>query len=211
MHVKKSVLFVLTFYVSLLVLFLAGSFFAIRYAAQYIEQSYPNDLVLEYANGKMQAKNGSLPFTAKVGDNNLLTIREDGVSFGSESNESISYKDFLPATSVFSVNKETLHTTLFSNLVLFSLAGVSLGFLLLLFMRTIELLFYALIIQNLGFFMNKQMPYKKSLQLGLHLLPVAEIVNVLYLVLYRSTVFPMFDVAFLLLAIVVMRAIKVER
>ncbi len=176
---------------------------------QRIVNSLPDSFVASYKDGTMQTTGIALPYEIHLPQETKLIFTNHQIEthLANTQPQIITYKDIVTDNTQFSLTKNDLKqqakTFIQITTVLFTLSLI----IVLLISRFVWLALYALFFSSLGKMFGKYTPYRITFHLGMHVMVVAEIINTLYLIIYRSLAFPMFDVAFLVIMLLVLRTL----
>ncbi len=198
----SSIWFSLRFYLIFLVLLGILIFPLSTKVYEYIYHVYPTDLILQYKDQKIAIENGSLPLQlhtkpiAILGTVNILINEKDvNITINNVSTPLV-YKDAFPENVSFTINKENVEKHGKSVILTFVITGYVFFCLFISISRTFTILVYTGLMFVFTRLSGKKVSYKTFFQLGMHVGVTAEIVNILYILLYQKTTFPMYDIAF---------------
>lgn len=207
---RTSVAFWLKSYALLFIAAILGMIVSAFMIRNLVEQHYPNDLVFTYADGTLQSTQ-PLPLTLnQLGMQLALTDKETVLTDQYGEVYATPYTELFAGTSTFTVHKDDVLKFAPTVVPIFGtvLAGISLTIVML--TRIPLLLLYALVTRSVLSIIGRKIPYMVIVQMSLHIAVVAEMLNIAYFLLYRSRTFPMYDVAFFGIMILVFRSRRVQ-
>lgn len=194
----------------MLIVALFGVIIATLAAQTLIENNYPQDLTFTYENGTLTS-NQQLPIsTSFIGY--AVTLTDKALVLGSAPMETYTaqYTELLADIPPFQVQKDTAKQFVPTVIPAFGGMFVVTVVIMMMVIRLPLLLLYSLVIQSVLSLVGRKLPYAVLLQLGLHAAVVAEILNIVYLLTYRTRNFPMYDVVFFGIMIWVLRSRRVQ-
>lgn len=199
---SSSLWFGLRFYFIIILLLGIAIFPLSTKVHEYIKEVFPNDLVLQYKDQRISVEHGTLPINIHtnivpiIGSTDILINEKDmNVTFNNVSTPLV-FADAFPENVSFIINRENIEKHGKNVILTFALTGFIFFCTFIGVSRIFTLIVYTGFLFVLSKLSGKKVSYKTFVQLGIHVGVTAEIMNLLYLLIYQKTTFPMYDVAF---------------
>jgi ABC-type glycerol-3-phosphate transport system permease component len=116
--------------------------------------------------------------------------------------------EFIPTEQSFSVSHENLEHTIPESIPLAAATASIFVVVITAVGRVISTIIHAFIFSWILAALGMQIVWRKLVQLMLHITVAAETINLIALLLYRNTSFPMFETAFLGITFLVLRSLR---
>ncbi|MBI5151026.1 MAG: hypothetical protein HZA34_00440 [Candidatus Pacebacteria bacterium] len=206
---RALIRYMVQFYLLLLVVTSTLGFFGGKIFADTIVSQISQDTQFTLSPEYISATNIELPLTLTLPFFLRATIQADTLEFVLPNQHSlrVPIKDLMnDETYTFTGNdvKESLPSLLPTALMMTAMMFVGVLFI----GRIVSLFFHAIFFSWIVQLFGRRVHFWKLVQLGMHITVTAEVVTVLSLFIYRSTAFPMFEVAFTLLMVLVLRSLQ---
>lgn len=204
---RFSLLYGLTIYASAFLVMGILLFFAVGSFAERLNDALPQDFSLSYTNGTAHVTGINLPHTVHLAQVGSITFTEKELQIHANGKESVTtpYSALIPQETTFTATKADIAREAPALFKTAAIAMTAALFFALMFARALWIVLYALFFSALLSLLGNRMKFSHIAQLGIHAAVVAEVINLLYVLIYRSTSFPMFDLAFLAIMLLVLR------
>lgn len=208
---RESVMFWVKFYLFLVVLLFIPVVVSGFVTERLVRQYYPENLSISYKDGTVHTEGFTLPYTLRT-PSTTVELTNTELKLNTDDGQEIpyTYSEIFNNMRSFTVTKQDVITILPKTLP-FVLAAVVLSFVVFLAIFRIPIiLLYAFVIRSVLNLLGRKVAYQEILQMSVHAAVVAELVNLAYLLVYRSQALPMFDLAFFGTMFLALRSRRVQ-
>lgn len=207
---RSTVWFVVRFYLLLAIVLGVTFFTAGRAVVDQFTSSFPSDAKLTLNQGVLKTEGLTLPWSTTFPLGFQVTLREQNISVQVQQEEVslISFEDLFPEGSDSTITGEQLKDDIRQMMPVVAIAGAISVVLFVLAGRLFSAMFHTIMISWILGLFGMRIALTKLFQLTLHITVVAELASVIYLLLYRNTSFPMFEVAFLGIIFLALRSLR---
>lgn len=201
--------YMIQFYLLLLITMSALGLFGGKIFADAIVSQISQDAQFTLSPEYISSTNIELPFTLSLPFSLRVVVQTDALEFVLPNQNSlrVPIKDLMNSeTYTFTGNdiKESLPSLLPTALMV-----TTMTFTVVLFVgRIVSLFFHAIFFSWIVQLFGRRVHFWKLVQLGMHITVTAEILTLLSTFIYRSAAFPMFEVAFTLLMVLVLKSLQ---
>lgn len=201
--------YMIQFYLLLLITMSALGLFGGKIFADAIVSQISQDAQFTLSPEYISSTNIELPFTLSLPFSLRVVVQTDALEFVLPNQNSlrVPIKDLMNSeTYTFTGNdiKESLPSLLPTALMV-----TTMTFTVVLFVgRIVSLFFHAIFFSWIVQLFGRRVHFWKLVQLGMHITVTAEILTLFSTFIYRSAAFPMFEVAFTLLMVLVLKSLQ---
>jgi hypothetical protein len=207
---KETILYVVKFYLLLMIVVGSVAVGVGIIVSQEMMRTFPNDASLHYEQGKFTTEHLDLPWHLQFPAHISASLFADHATVHANDQEvvSVPITELIPIEQTFSLTHEDLQNSVMQSVPLAAATASIFVVLITAIGRIISSVIHAFIFSWILAAFGMQIVWRKLVQLMLHVTVTAETINLIALLIYKNTSFPMFETAFLGITLLVLRSLR---